>query len=147
VADIDARTNNTAMSGINNVPKGPPASYAAVAAGNQGEIYCKAFPKMDQVKRDLRDDKDEKKHRKKAPCHYDAIAEHRYVGNTVNELQPKLEPIQVVGIIMAHNSYKGKYIEAITEDIEPFCLNKTGNLGIIDACEAVQSVEELFLKS
>ena len=47
---------------------------------------------------------------------------------------------------MAHSSYKGKYIEAITEDIEPFCLNKTGNLGIIDACEAVQSVEESFPK-
>ena len=64
VADIDARTNNTAMSGTNNVPKGPPASYAAVAAGNQGEIFCKTFLKMDKVKKDLRDDKAEKRYRK-----------------------------------------------------------------------------------
>ena len=116
VADIDARTNNTAMSGANNDPKGPPASYAAVAAGKQGEIFCKDFLKMDQVKKGLRDEKAEKKHRKKTPCHYEALAEHKFVGDTytVNELQPKLEPIQVVGIIMAHSSYKGKYIEAIT---------------------------------
>ena len=104
------------MSGANNYPNGPPASYAAVAAGKQGEIFCKDFLKMDQVKKGLRDEKAEKKHRKKTSCHYDALAEHKYVGNTytVNELQPKLEPIQVVGIIMAHSSYKGKYIEAIT---------------------------------
>ena len=70
------------------------------------------------------------------------------MGNTytVNELQPKLEPTQVVGIIMAHSSYKGKYIEAIIEDVEPFCLNKTSIMGIDDACVGVQSVEESFPK-
>ena len=57
VADIDARTNNSAMSGTNNHPNGPPASYAAVAAGKQGEIICKDFLKMDPVKKGLRDDK------------------------------------------------------------------------------------------
>merc|ERR1712082_480047 len=89
-----------------------------------------------------------KKHRRKTPCHYEALAEHRFVGNTytVNELQPKLEPTQVVGIIMAHSSYKGKYIEAIIEDVEPFCLNKTSIMGIDDACVGVQSAEESFPK-
>ena len=47
---------------------------------------------------------------------------------------------------MAHSSYKGKYIEAITEDMEPFCLNKTSILGIDNACVGVQSVEESFPK-
>ena len=70
------------------------------------------------------------------------------MGNTytVNELQPKLEPTQVVGIIMAHSSYKGKFIEAIVEDVEPFCLNQPSVKGIDDACMGVQSVEENFPK-
>ena len=70
------------------------------------------------------------------------------MGNTytVNELQPKLEPTQVVGIIMAHSSYRGQYIEAIIEDVEPFCLNNIGIMGIDDAIRGVQSVEESFPK-
>ena len=63
MADIDARTDNSAMSGTNNHPKGPPAgaSYAAITAGKQGEIICKDFLKMDPVKKGLRDNKEEKK--------------------------------------------------------------------------------------
>ena len=123
-------------------------SYAAITAGKQGETICKDFLKMNPVKKGLRDDKDEKKHRRATPCHYEALAEHRFVGNTytVNELKPKLEPIQVVGIIMAHSSYKGEYIKAIQEDMEPFCLNKTGMVGIDDASVGVQTVEESFPK-
>ena len=71
------------------------------------------------------------------------------MGNTytLNELRPRLEPTQVVGIIMAHSSYKDKFIEAIIEDVEPFCLNKTSVLGINNACDqGVQSVEESFPK-
>ena len=67
VAAIDAQTNNTAMSGANDDsdvqappggtnPTGQPASYATVAAGKQGENFCKEFLKMDQVKKGLRDD-------------------------------------------------------------------------------------------
>ena len=59
MADIDARTDNSAMSGTNNHPKGP--SYAAITAGKQGETICKDFLKMDPVKKGLRDDKEEKK--------------------------------------------------------------------------------------
>ena len=104
MADIDARTDIAVMAGT----KGQ--SYAAITAGKQGETICKDFLKMDPVKKGLRDDKDEKKHRRATPCHYEALADHRFVGNTytVNELKPKLEPIQVVGIIMAHSSYKGE---------------------------------------
>ena len=150
MAEIDARMDNSAMSGTNNQPQGPPAgaSYAAVTAGRQGEIFTKDFLKMDQVKKDLRDKKDEKRHRRNTKCHYDSLAEHRFVGNTytVSELQPKLEPIHVVGIIMAHSSYKSKFIKAIVEDVEPFCLNQPCVKGIDDACIGVQSVEENFPK-
>ena len=80
---------------------------------------------MDQVKKGLRDDKDEKKHRNKASCLYDAIADDKFVGHihTENQLLPKLTPTEVVGIIMAHYSYRDKFIEAITQDLEPICLN------------------------
>ena len=80
MAEIDARMDNSAMSGTNNQPQGPPAgaSYAAVTAGRQGEIFTKDFLKMDQVKKDLRDKKDEKRHRRNTKCHYDSLAEHVY---------------------------------------------------------------------
>ena len=51
VADIDARTNNTAMSGTNNIPKGPPASYAAVAAGNKVKFFVRTSLKWTRSKR------------------------------------------------------------------------------------------------
>ena len=148
MAAIDARSDNSAMSGANNQPQGPPAgaTYADVTAGNQGETYVRNFLKMDKVKRDLRDKKDEKKHRRNTKCHYDSLAEHRFVGNThtVQELQPKLEPIHVVGIIMAHSSYKSEFIEAIIEDVSPFCLDQSCIKGIDDAIVGVQSVEENY---
>ena len=67
VAVIDAQTNNTAMSGVKDDsedqalpggtnPSGLPATYATVAAGKQGEQFCKDFLKLDQVKKGLRDD-------------------------------------------------------------------------------------------
>ena len=59
MAVIDARTDDSAMSGTKNQPQGPPAgaTYADIAAGKQGEIFVKGFLKMDQVKKDLRDKK------------------------------------------------------------------------------------------
>merc|ERR1712030_316253 len=150
VAAINASSDNTAMSGANQRNQGTPdgVTYADASSGNKGETFVRNFIKMDQTKRDLRDNKDEKKHRRTTKCNYDALAEHRFVGNTytVNELQPKLEPTQVVGIIMTHSSYKGEYIKAIQEDMEPFCLNKTGMVGIDDASVGVQTVEESFSK-
>merc|ERR1711888_271071 len=150
MAELSVLASISAMSGTNNHPQGPPAgaSYAAVTAGKQGETFVKDFLKMDPVKKGLRDEKEEKKYRRNTQCHYDSLAEHRFMGNTytVNELQPKLEPTQVVGIVMAHSSYKGKFIEAIVEDVEPFCLNQPSVKGIDDACKGVQSVEENFPK-
>merc|ERR1712030_134691 len=64
----------------------------------------------------------------------------------VQELQPKLEPIHVVGIIMAHSSYKSEFIEAIIEDVLPFCLDQSCIKGIDDAILGVQSVEENYPK-
>ena len=63
MAAIDARSDNSAMSGANNQPQGPPAgaTYADVTAGNQGETFVRNFLKLDTVKRDLRDKKEEKK--------------------------------------------------------------------------------------
>ena len=63
VAVIDARSDNSAMSGANYQLQGPPAgaTYADVTAGNQGETFVRNFLKLDTVKRDLRDKKEEKK--------------------------------------------------------------------------------------
>ena len=151
MAAIDARSDNSAMSGANNQPQGPPAgaTYADVTAGNQGETFVRNFLKLDTVKRDLRDKKEEKKHRRNTKCHYDSLAEHRFVGNThtVQEMQPKMEPIQAVGIIMAHSSYKSEFIEAIIEDVSPYCLNESCIIkGLDDASIDAQSVEEKFPK-
>ena len=68
MAVIDARSDNSAMSGANNQLQGPPAgaTYADVTAGNQGETFVRNFLKMDQVKRDLRDKKEEKNVAKRA---------------------------------------------------------------------------------
>ena len=84
VAAIDAMTDNSAMSGANQHNQGTPAgaTYADVTSGNQGETFVRNFIKMDQTKRDLRDNKVEKKHRRTTKCNYDALAEHRFVGNT-----------------------------------------------------------------
>ena len=109
VAAIDAQTSNTAMSGMNDdsegqgIPGGTNPSGRPAPAGKQGEQFCKDFLKLDQVKKGLRDDKAEKKHRKKTACHYESLAEHKFIGTTytVNELLPKLKPTQVVGIIMS----------------------------------------------
>ena len=48
---------------------------------------------------------------------------------------------------MAHYSYRDSFIEAITKDCEPFCLNKTGALGLDNACmDEAQKVEDIFPK-
>ena len=139
------------MSGANNQHQGLPAgaAYADVTAGNQGETFVRNFLKLDTVKRDLRDKKDEKKYRRNTKCHYDSLAEHRFVGNThtVQEMQPKMEPIQAVGIIMAHSRYKNEFIEAMIEDVSPYCLNESCIIkGLDDASIDAQSVEEKFPK-
>ena len=150
MAAIDAMTDNSAMSGANNQLQGPPAgaTYADVTAGNQGETFVRNFLKMDQVKRDLRDDKAEKKHRRNTKCHYESLAVHKFVPETrsVEEMRPMLSPLHVVGIIMAHSSYKSEFIEALIEDISPFCTDTTCKEGINDAITGVLSVEESFPK-
>ena len=49
-----------------------------------------------------------------------------------------------MGIILAHSSYKGEFIEAIIEDVSPFCLNHPGVKGIDDAIVSIQSVEDNY---
>merc|ERR1712030_36175 len=114
VAAINASSDNSAMSGANPRNQGTPdgVTYADASSGNKGETFVRNFIKMDQTKRDLRDNKEEKKHRRTTKCNYDAIAEHRFVGHTytVEEMMPMLKPAHVVGIIMAHSSYKSKFI-------------------------------------
>ena len=63
VAVINAKADNTAMSGANQRNQGTPdgATYADATSGNQGETFVRNFIKMDQTKRDLRDNKVEKK--------------------------------------------------------------------------------------
>ena len=71
MAVIDAKSDKSAMSGANNQHQGLPAgaTYADVTAGNQGETFVRNFLKLDTVKRDLRDKKEEKKHRRNTKCH------------------------------------------------------------------------------
>ena len=148
VAAINASTDNTAMSGANQRNQGTPdgATYADAMSGNKGETFVRNFIKMDQTKRDLRDNKDEKKHRRTTKCNYDALAEHRFVGHTytVEEMMPMLKPTHVVGIIMAHSSYKSKFIQAIIDDISSFCTDTSCLKGIDKAIMGVQSVEENY---
>ena len=62
VAAINAIADNTAMSGANQRNQGTPdgATYADATSGNQGETFVRNFIKMDQTKKDLRDNKVEK---------------------------------------------------------------------------------------
>ena len=94
----------------------------------------------------LRDNKDEKKYRRNTKCNYDSLAEHRFVGNTytVEEMLPKLKPTHVVGIIMAHSSYKSEFIKAIIGDILSFCTDTSCVKGMDDAIIGVLSVEENY---
>ena len=138
------------MSGANQRNQGTSdgATYADVISGKQGETFVRNFIKMNQTKKDLRDNKVLKKHRRNTKCNYDAIAEHKFVGTTftVQEMKPKLNPTQVVGIIMAHSSYKSQFIQALYDDISPFCTNETVLEGIDKALNGVQSVEDSFPK-
>ena len=63
---------------------------------------------MTPVKKGLRDEKEERNHRKNVACHYEAIAENKFVGTirTSESLLPTLKPTEVVGIIMAYSSYR-----------------------------------------
>ena len=133
VAAIDAINASAAASGENddsefqsNSGNTNPPGHKPATAGKKGEPFCRDFLKMNPVKKGLRDDKDERKHRNNTACHYDAIADSKFVGAicTENSLLPKLKPTEVVGIIMAHYCYRDSFIEAIIKDCEPFCLNK-----------------------
>ena len=102
---------------------------------------------MTMVKKGLRDDKDERNHRKNISCHYDALAENKFVGTirTTESLLPTLKPTEVVGIIMAHSSYRDSFIEAVIEDLGSFCRTKTDVQGLEDAfMEEAQKVEDNF---
>ena len=148
-AAINAMTASSGENDDSDIQSTHPPGHKPVDTGKKGEQYCREFLKMNPVKKGLRDDKDERKHRNTTACHYDAIADERFVGTvlTENSLLPKMEPIEMVGIIMAHYRYKEHFIEAIIKDVEPFCLNKTDTLGLDKAhMEEAQKVEEIFPK-
>ena len=135
VAEKVASINNASAATSGNVDSDGQSSSGHVAppghqqarVGKQGEQFCKEFCKMSTVKKGLRDDKDERNHRKNISCHYDALAENKFVGTirTTESLLPTLKPTEVVGIIMAHYSYKDSFIEAIIGDLESVCRTKT----------------------
>ena len=135
VAAINASTatsgENDDSDGQSNSGRTNPPGHKPANAGKKGEQFCRDFLKMNPVKKGLRDDKDERKHRNTTACHYDALADSKFVGtiHTENSLLPKMKPTEVVGIIMAHYSYRDSFIEAIIKDSEPFCLSKTDTLG------------------
>ena len=71
-----------------------PPGHQQARAGKKGEQFCKDFCKMSTVKKELRDDKEERTHRRNIACHYDALAENKFVGTirTTESLLPTLKP-------------------------------------------------------
>ena len=102
---------------------------------------------MSTVKKGLRDDKDERNYRRNISCHYEALAENKFVGTirTTESLLPTLKPTEVVGIIMAHYSYRDTFMEAVIIDLGSFCRTKTDVQGLEDAfMEDDHNVEDNF---
>ena len=128
----------------------PPGRRPANTGKNKGEQHCRDFLKMNPVKKGLRDDKDERKYRKdNTVCHYDALAESKFIGtiHAENSLLPTIKPTEVVGIIMAHSSYRNLYIDAIIKGCEPFSTNDNDQLCLDNAFVGEdQKVEDKFPK-
>ena len=91
---------------------------------------------MDPVKKECRDNKDERSHhRDNVTCHYDALTDDKFAATTctIESMLPTLTPTEVVGVIMAHYHYKESFLEAVTVDLGSFCRTKTDILSIDDA--------------
>ena len=155
VAEKVASINNASAATSGNVDSDGQSSSGHVAqpghqqarVGKQGEQFCREFCKMSTVKKGLRDDKDERNHRKNISCHYDALAENKFVGTirTTESLLPTLKPTEVVGIIMAHYSYRDTFMEAVIVDLGSFCRTKTDVQGLEDTyMEDDHKVEDNF---
>ena len=87
VKSIDAATaaNNDIMDvgGQTNAGRNDPPGHQPARAGKKGEQFCRDFCKMDPVKRECRDNKDERSLRRNIPCHYDALTEHKFVAKCI----------------------------------------------------------------
>ena len=138
---MDVRGQST--SGRND----PPGRQSG-RAGNKGDQFCREFCKMDPVKKECRDNKDERSYRRdNVPCHYDALTDNKFVATTrtIESMLPTLTPTEVVGVIMAHYHYKESFLEAVTVDLGSFCRTKTDIQSIEDAfMEDEHKVEDLF---
>ena len=124
--------NSTAASNETMDVRGPstsgrndPPGRQSGRAGNKGDQFVREFCKMDAVKKECRDNKDERSHRRdNVTCHYDALNDDKFVANTrtMESMLPTLSPTEVVGVIMAHYHYKESFLEAVTVDLGSFCL-------------------------
>ena len=151
VKSIDAATaaNNETMDigGQINAGRNDPPGHQPARAGKKGEQFCRDFCKMDPVKRECRDNNDERTLRRNIPCHYDALNEHNFVAKriTTESMLPTLKPTEVVGIIMAHFNYQDLFLDAVTVDLESFCSSKIDILGIENALiDDGHNVEDKF---
>merc|ERR1711888_308405 len=78
-----------------NAGRNDPPGHHPVRAGNKGEQFAREFCKMNPVKKEIRDNKDEKALRRNIPCHYDALANGKFEATrfTNDAMLPKLKPI------------------------------------------------------
>ena len=107
VADAVKSINNASAATSGNVDgdgqsssgRVAPPGHQQVRAGKKGEQFCRDFCKMNTVKKELRDNKDERTFRRNISCHYDALTENKFVGTTrtTESLLPTLKPTEVVG--------------------------------------------------
>ena len=72
--DAASASNNGNVDGDGQSTSGRivPPGHQQVRAGKKGEQFCRDFCKMNPVKKELRDNKDERTFRRNISCHYDA---------------------------------------------------------------------------
>ena len=101
-----ANNENMDVGGQSTSGRNDPPGHQPGRAGKKGEQFCRDFCKMNPVKKECRDNKDERSFRRNIPCHYDALTDDKFVATTrtTESLLPTLKPTKVVGIIMAHYS-------------------------------------------
>ena len=90
--------NNVRMHDVEHqhTPERDNVGNSQALAGNQGDTIIREFSKMNLVKRELRDNKDEKDFRRsQITCHYDALAESFMARRVTNErILPKMKPTE-----------------------------------------------------
>ena len=100
-----ASTETMDARGPNASGRSDPPGRQSGRYGNKGDQFVREFCKMDAVKKECRDNKDERSYRRdNVPCHYDALTDNKFVATTrtIESMLPTLTPTKVVGIITAH---------------------------------------------